>query len=38
MIIFESILTTFEVSFIVEAAAAVAKIGWSLKVNSYKKI
>jgi hypothetical protein len=31
MIIFESLLTTFEASFIFEAAGAVAKIGSRLK-------
>jgi hypothetical protein len=38
MIIFESILTTFEASFIFEAAGAVAKIDSSLILNHYKQI
>jgi hypothetical protein len=35
MIIFESTLTTFEASFIFEAAGAVSKIGSSLKSNHH---
>jgi hypothetical protein len=38
MIIFESILTTFIVSIIFEAAEAVAKIGLSLKSNHHKQV
>jgi hypothetical protein len=33
MLLFESILTTFEESYIFEATAAVAKIGLRLKSN-----
>ncbi len=38
MIIFGSILTTFDVSFIFKAAEAVSKIGSSLKSNHHKQI
>ena len=38
MIIFESLLTTFEVSVIFEADGAVAKISSNLKPNQYKQV
>jgi hypothetical protein len=38
MIIFESILTTFEPSSIFKAAGTVAKFGMSLKLNQHKQI
>jgi len=38
MIIFESILSTFESILVLEAAGAVMKIGSSLKSNLHKKI
>ncbi len=37
MIIFGSISTTFDLSFVFEAAGAVSKIGSSLKSNHYSK-
>jgi len=38
MIIFESILTTFKPSIVLEAAVAVVQIGLSLKPNHHKHI
>jgi len=38
MIIFESLLTTFEVSFIFEAAGTVVKVGLSLKPDHSNQI
>ena len=38
MIIFESLLTTFEASYILEAAGGVVKIGKSLKSNQHNQV
>ena len=38
MIIFESILSTFEASVIFEAAGAVLKISWSLQVTDCNQV